>query len=272
MALSCPYFMRRRGIWVSRFPDHILDKTANDRTYYSLDSMDNIERAKVDPDFLGDVLVVNENLIWHSIHKYCGKPEAIVNNYCIEKDDIIQLGRIGFIKAIKAFDTGRGVKFSSFAVTAIVREIKCFLRDSASIIRPTRTANELIQRIGRIENELGFLPSVEDLSLMLDEPDERITKALRVGQPVKYLDEPCGFFEGALKLSHLDLVIDGSDLESVVVDKVYADSIIETVRDRLSQKELAVLMRRASGLNQTQTADKENISQMRVSSCHSSPI
>lgn len=252
---------------MSKFPDHISDKLSLDRNYYSLDSMDNIETAKLDAEYLGDVLVVNENLIWHSIHKYCGKPETIVKNYCIEKDDIIQLGRIGFIKAIKAFDTGRGVKFSSFAVTAIVREIKCFLRDSASIIRPTRTANELIHRIGRLENDLGYLPLVEDLSLMLDEPEERITKALRVGQPVKYLDEPARnqATTGMEKASLLDFIGDSTNVENSVIDRIYADSIIDAASDKLTDKEIAVLIWRASGLNQTQTAEKENISQMRVS-------
>jgi RNA polymerase sigma factor (sigma-70 family) len=230
--------------------------------------MDNIERAKIEADYLGEILTVNENLIWHSIHKYVGKPEAITKNYCVEKDDIIQLGRIGFIKAIKAFDTTRGVKFSSFSVTAIVREIKCFLRDSASIIRPTRTANELIHRINRLENELGYLPSVEELADILDEPEERITKALRVGQPVKYLDEPMkrgSVDAGTVNSTSIDFIEDAQDVEMSVVDKVYVDSLIEAVSDRLSTQEIKVLSLRASGINQTQTAERLGISQMRVS-------
>lgn len=252
---------------VSRYPEHIRIKIVSDRTYYSLDVMENIERAKDDPDYLGDTILVNENLIWHSVHKYVGKPETLTKNYCVEKDDIFQLGRYGFIKAIKAFDTGRGVKFSSFAVTAIVREVKCYLRDSASIIRPTRTANELIHRISRAEVELGYPPSIEDLSLMLDETEERIVKALRVGQPVRYLDEPIHLEggEGSHNASYMDLISDSGDLENQIVDKLYVDSIIDAVKTQLTPKELSVLICRASGLTQTQTANIENISQMRVS-------
>ena len=128
--------------------------------------MENIERCKVDESYLGDVLLVNEDLIWHSVHKYIGKPEVIIANNCIDKDDILQLGRLGFIKSIYAFETSRGIKFSSFSVTAIVREIRCFLRDSGSIIRPTRTANELIHKINRIDKELGYTPPIEELAEM----------------------------------------------------------------------------------------------------------
>lgn len=229
-----------------------------------MDVAENIYQAKADENYLGDVLVANENLMWHSVHKYVGNPDVIVKNNCIEKDDILQLGRLGFIKSVKAFDTTRGVRFSSFAVTAIVREVRCFLRDSASIIRPTRTANELIHKIKRAEQDLGYLPSVEDLAFLLDECDSKIIKAMQIGQSVKYLDEPISSIQSQ-ELTLLDTVESGVGIEEDIIDKVYVDSLIDTVKERLSQKELSVLHHRISGFNQTQTAKKEEISQMRVS-------
>ena len=135
---------------------HIQENLKKDSNYYSLYDMKNIERCKVDPDYLGEVMIANENMIWYAIHKYIGKPEVIASNYGIEKDDISQLGRMGFIKSIKAFDTNRGIKFSSFAVTAIVREIRCYLRDSANIIRLTRTAHALLNDIKKVEKDLDI--------------------------------------------------------------------------------------------------------------------
>lgn len=246
------------------YPSHIKRNLEKDKDYYSLHNMENIERCKVDEEYLGDVMIVNENLIWHSVHKYIGKPEQIARNNCVEKDDILQLGRMGFIKSIKAFDPTRGVKFSSFSVTAIVREIRCFLRDSANIIRPTRTANELIYRINRLEHELGELPSVEEIAILLDEDEDKIIKALQVGQSVRYLDEPIGETDDQ-NITLLDVINNGEGIELDVVDKVYVDSVIDIVKSKLSEKEVSVLKHRISGLNQTQTAEKENISQMRVS-------
>ncbi|WMT39249.1 sigma-70 family RNA polymerase sigma factor [Paenibacillus sp. D2_2] len=251
---------------MDNFPEHISANLAVSKDYYSMDVIVNIERCKTDERFLGECLLANENLIWHSVHKYIGKPEVIVKNHCVEKDDILQLGRMGFIKAVKAFDTGRGVKFSSFAVTAIVREIRCFLRDSASIIRPTRTANELINKINRLEYEVGYLPSIPDIAIMLDEDEEKITKALQVGKGVKYLDEPVGTdVQQSQVITLLDVIDSGEGIEDGVIDKIYVDAVIESVKRKLSEKELNVLERRLQGFNQTQTADIEDVSQMRVS-------
>lgn len=251
-------------------PNYIRENLSKDRKYYSL-TMENIERCKVDAEYLGDVILMNENLIWHSVHKYVGNPTVIVKTNCIEKDDILQLGRLGFIKAIKAFDTTRGFQFSSFAVTAIVREIRCFLRDSGSVMRPTRTARDLLNRINRIENEFGYLPSVEDLSLLLDENEGKIKKALLVGRPVKYLNERIssgGRSEGAWgdEMTLLDYIEDASEKpENKVIDQIYIDFVLKTLSKYLSELELQVLKLRLSGLSQTQTAAQENISQMRVS-------
>lgn len=250
----------------NKYPEHIQRNLSKNKDYYSLDIMSNILRCKEDEDYLGEVLIVNENLIWHSVHKYIGKPEVIAKNNCVDKDDILQLGRVGFIKSIKAFDVTRGVKFSSFAVTAIVREIRCFLRDSANIIRPTRTANELINKINRIEQELGYLPPVNDLSVLLNEDEEKITRAIQIGQNVKYLDEPIKSKDPhSSQTTLLDLIDDGEGVETEVIDKVYVESLLAKVRHALTEKELRVLRHRIDGLNQSQTAVKENISQMRVS-------
>jgi RNA polymerase sigma factor (sigma-70 family) len=256
--------------YMSKYPAFIQENLQDNKKYYSLYDMDNILRCKGDSSYLGEVMVANEDLIWHSVHKYVGKPETLSSNYRVDKDDILQLGRLGFFKAIMAFDLNYGTKFSSFAVTAIVREIKCYLRDSANIIRPTRTANELINRIGRLEAELGYLPSIDDISIMLDEQEERVKKALQIGKTVKYLDEPVSsprnnLGASTVPITSLDLIVDGAELEADVVDKVLVDSIIDSIRDKLTDKEVSVLRHRIDGFSQTQTANKESISQMRVS-------
>lgn len=259
--------MSMRFIREKQVPDILKFDKESGKEYYSLDLIENIERCKIDYDYLGDVMVINEALIWHSVHKYIGKPEVITKTYCVEKDDILQLGRMGFIKAIKAFDTSRGVKFSSFSVTAIVREIKCFLRDSSSIIRPTRTANELINKIARLEKDLGYLPSHSDIAILLDDTEEKVTKAIKVGRTVKYLDEEVRSHANTEEhvVTLMDILPGSEETESEIVDRVYVDSIIDLVRMKLSEKELQVLKHRIEGLNQTQTAERENMSQMRVS-------
>lgn len=236
--------------------------------YYSLDVKQNVLRCRTDKHFLGEVLIANENLIWHSIHKYIGNPDYLVRNTCIDKDDLLQVGRIGYIKAVHAFDTDRGVKFSSFAVVAIVREVRCFIRDHVNAIRPTRTANDLINRIKRLESDLGYLPNPTTISEMLDVDVDKIIKALQVGQTVKYLEEPVTNpqkVSGFQSTTLLDLIKDSNDVEGEVVTKVYAEGLIEWVQAALTEKERRIFQHRLNGLNQTQVAKLEDVSQMKVS-------
>lgn len=251
---------------MSKYPEYISKNISTDKYFYSLEIMDNIERAKLDAEYLGDLIIVNENLIWHSVHKYIGKPDYLAKKYQLEVHDILQLGRIGFIKSIKKFDTTRGIKFSSFSVTAITREIKCFLRDNANIVRPSRTASTLINRINIIEYQLGYSPDVEALSQMLEEPVDKIKKAKTFGQPIKYLDEPnFQTSNGVQKNTYMDLIEDSFLIDEYVSSKLDTELLIEYLKTKVNSTDLRILELRIQGLTQTQVAQAEKISQMRVS-------
>ncbi|MGN7765375.1 sigma-70 family RNA polymerase sigma factor [Paenibacillus sp. 22594] len=227
--------------------------------------MSNIDLAKRDSGFLGDLLILHETLIWHSVHKYIGKPEKLVQNYCVEKDDIVQLGRLGFIKAILAFDTGRGVKFSSYAVPSIVREVRCYLRDNAPIIRPTRTAHELMNQINIRTGNGSEEESVELLAKNLKKPEEQIKKAMLIGSRVKYLQEKVTDRSSIdSDPTYMDFLTSSDNTEEEATDSSYVKDIVASIQEHLSELELRVLQHRVAGLNQTQTAEKENISQMRA--------
>jgi RNA polymerase sporulation-specific sigma factor len=252
---------------MSKFSPDIMCNLSRDKNYYSLYKRDNLLRCKVDPDYLGDVMTVNENLIWHSMHKYVGKPEIVAKTNGMEKDDIHQLARLGFIKAIKAFDVDRGIKFSSFAVTAIVREVRCYIRDSASIIRLSRTAHNLLTEMRKLENDLGYLPTTEEISILLNEDESKIVKVLQVGKSIKYLDEEL-LYEQKYDMSckFTDILADDSiHVENEVVDKVYISQVLRNIRIKLSDLEVSVLKGQMQGLSQTQIAKANLISHMRVS-------
>jgi RNA polymerase sigma-B factor len=56
----------------------------------------------------------------------------------IPSEDLIQVGSIGLIKAVNFFDADKNTKFKTYASYFIKGEIKHYLRDKASIIKPPR--------------------------------------------------------------------------------------------------------------------------------------
>ena len=80
-------------------------------------------------------------------------------NRGIEYDDLYGAGCIGLVKAAKAFDSDRGVKFSTYAVPVILGEIKRLFRDGGTI-KVSRSIKELSMRLVR-ERERFSIPDIE---------------------------------------------------------------------------------------------------------------
>ena len=76
----------------------------------------------------------NQGLIWSIVKRFVGRNH--------ETDDLYQIGCMGFIKAIKRFDTSFEVQVSTYAVPYILGEIKKFIRDDG-MIKISRSVKEL---------------------------------------------------------------------------------------------------------------------------------
>lgn len=107
-------------------------------------------------------------------------------NKGIEYDDLYSAGCIGLLKASKAFDTERGVKFSTYAVPVILGEIKRLFRDGGAI-KVSRSLKELSMHISRQREQFilseGREPTIEELALLSGQPVETVIEALNVSLP-----------------------------------------------------------------------------------------
>ena len=108
-----------------------------------------------------------------------------------DKEDLYQIGSIGFIKAVKRFNLNLGYKLSTFAVPYIMGEIKKFLRDDG-IIKVSRNIKELgIKiRIDSINSEIfenGNKEKLEQISNKIDE-QSKIVERLSLENMIKSLD------------------------------------------------------------------------------------
>ena len=83
----------------------------------------------------------------------------------LEYDDLMQLGAMGFLKAVAGFDEAYGVRFSTYAVPMIMGEIKRFLRDDGAV-KVSRWAKALAGKIAaRIVREREEAPIETTLRL-----------------------------------------------------------------------------------------------------------
>ena len=82
-----------------------------------------------DDSALEKLLILNASLIMSIAKRFIGRGQ--------ELEDIIEVGKIGLIKAANGFDEERGCCFSTYAFPMITGEIKRFLRDDG-IIRVSR--------------------------------------------------------------------------------------------------------------------------------------
>ena len=109
-------------------------------------------------------------------------------NCGLAQEDMLQLGSIGLLQALRRFDPDRGLCFSTYAVPLIAGEIRRFLRDDG-VVKFSRETKSLALKIERIRREQGDL-TVAELSSLLQVPSEDITAALASRTGALSLDAP----------------------------------------------------------------------------------
>ena len=104
----------------------------------------------------------------------------------IEYEELYAAGCVGLVKAYDAFDTDRGVQFSTYAVPVILGEIKKLFRDGG-MVKVTRSVKELSLKINYardiLQKRLGHEPSLKDLAFELKVSVEDIAQAVSAATP-----------------------------------------------------------------------------------------
>ena len=104
----------------------------------------------------------------------------------IEYDDLYSAGCVGLVKAASAFDTERGVKFSTYAVPVILGEIKRLFRDGGSI-KVSRSVRELGMKLSRAGEQFHMLhgreAAVSELAELVGCSPEEAAEAIEANLP-----------------------------------------------------------------------------------------
>ena len=89
-------------------------------------------------------------------------------------EDIIQIGSVGLIKAIRSFDPSVSNNFKSYATYLVTGEIRHYLRDKASVVKAPRAIQELCYRFNKISTEIldevGEKPSDKEVAAKMEMP------------------------------------------------------------------------------------------------------
>ncbi len=175
-----------------------------------------------------------------------------------EFEDLVQIGAIGLVRAIRGFNFEYGTALSTYAVPMIAGEIKRFLRDDG-LLKVGREAKANAVRIRRLASELeardGRSPTVTELSEVLGLSVEDTVFALEATQTVSPLE-----WEDSDGESH-ELSI-GVDDEDKNVDRI---AVSEALKRLSAEEELLIRLRYFHGLTQQKTAELLGLTQVKVS-------
>lgn len=190
----------------------------------------------------------NIGLVHACAHKLKGKG--------IEYDDLFQAGCMGLVKATDAFDTERGVRFSTYAVPVILGEMRRLFRDGGTV-KVSRSLKELSMKATRQREEFIKLnarePTVSELSQLLQTSEEAIVEALgAAAPPVSLTSEEDS--------SEIDLPV--SSPEELLSDIISLKQMLEQLDAR--DKSL-IELRYFQNMTQVKVAQRLGMTQVQVS-------
>jgi RNA polymerase sigma-B factor len=182
----------------------------------------------------------------------------------IEHDDLVQVARLGLVKAMSRYEPGRGRSFAAYAVPTISGELKRHFRDRGWMVRPPRRVQELRSDLSahraELEQHLGRAASdpelAEALGLAVDEVRE-LARATSCFRP-----------------SSIDAPLDGEGARQPSATLAYDDPSFELVEDRVCLEGLLagvdqhartlLSLRFVEGLTQREIGERLGMTQMQV--------
>ena len=148
----------------------------NEEDVYQL--IDYLHKNPEDEAAQEKIVLKYENLV-HSIAKKYSKNSGI-------HEDLVQVGMVGLLAAIRRYDESFGKSFESFAIPTIIGEIKRFIRDKTWSVHVPRRIKELGPKIKKAVEELTsenqVSPSVPEIAKYLKVSEEEVLETMEMGK------------------------------------------------------------------------------------------
>ncbi|HEY2420303.1 MAG TPA: FliA/WhiG family RNA polymerase sigma factor [Neobacillus sp.] len=222
-----------------------------------------------------------ENLVkqyLHLVEQMANRLSVGIPKHIIAKEDLMGLGYIGLIEAIKKFDYNRGYQFETFGLWRIKGAMIDGIRKMDWVPRGVREkAKKLNTAFRHLEQTLMRSPTEEDLSaylnMSIDEVDQAmatlsLSTLISLNEPVNATEED------GKQQSRLDQIRDDKSasqeqqLQMSEFQKIIAASI-----DKMPGNERTVIsLFYYEGLTQVEIAEVMNLTKGRISQIHSKAI
>ena len=115
-------------------------------------------------------------------------------NQGLSLPDLINEGNVGLIKAAEKYDETRGFKFISYAVWWIRQSILQAIAEQSRIVRlplnQLGSMNKINRMLTKFEQENERRPSVDEISEVIDIPEEKVDEAINVSGRQVSVDAP----------------------------------------------------------------------------------
>ena len=177
-------------------------------------------------------------------------------------EDLVALGNLGLLKAIRTFDPARGCAFSTYAVPLIFGEIRRFLRDDGPL-KVSRTQKRLGARLLAARDRRAAAGEegirIEELARECEVTPAEAAAALEAVTPVSYLSDSVYGDE------------DGLTLEATLCDEEEGErnldrlAIAEVMTRLPDLRRKIILLRYFRDMSQEETARALGLTQVKVS-------
>jgi RNA polymerase sporulation-specific sigma factor len=180
-----------------------------------------------------------------------------------DREEIVQVGVIGLIKAVDKFDSEYNTQFSTYAFPVIEGEIKRFLRDDNSV-KVSRSLKETAMKGRRAEEKLrrstGRDPTISEISLECGIAADELIEAFSASSPTRSIYE--SIYDGKnSEISLMDTLADDKG-EDEIINHVLVSDILSSLSAR---ERTIIVMRYFESKTQREIADAIGVSQVQVS-------
>ncbi|MFF0146696.1 RNA polymerase sigma-28 (SigD/FliA/WhiG) subunit [Amycolatopsis sulphurea] len=220
----------------------------------ALPGTDEVQRERLRRKLIEEHLPLAE----HIAQRFSGRGEP--------RDDLVQVARLGLVKAVDRFDPDRANDFLAFAVPTVMGEVRRYFRDAGWSIRVPRRLKELHLSVAHatatLSQQYGHAPSRSDVAEHLDLAPEEVTEALVAGNAYRTSSLDCALPDEPETPAPADFL--GED--DIEFERAEIHEVLQPMLRRLPDRERAIIAMRFFGnMTQSKIAERIGLSQMHVS-------